>query len=78
MTSYGNYNVGLVYGNIRVEYRGNNSFRILPDTYDFDIHTKTFFSWHTIKRNIETIGAAILHGTGTPFNIIFNGLYYNK
>ena len=40
--------------------------------------TKTFFSWHTIKRNLETIGAAILHGTGTPFKIIFNGLYYNK
>ena len=34
--------------------------------------------WHTIKRNIETIGAGILHGSGTPFKIIFNGLYHNK
>lgn len=78
LTSSGNYSVGLVYGSITVEYQGNNSFRILPDTYDFDIHTDNFFNWHTIKRNIETIGAGILHGTGTPFKIIFNGLYHNK
>ncbi|MBO1363513.1 VCBS repeat-containing protein [Prevotella sp. A2931] len=78
LTSSGNYSVGLVYGRITVEYQGNNSFRILPDTYDFDIHTDNFFNWHTIKRNIETIGAGILHGTGTPFKIIFNGLYHNK
>ena len=74
----GNYGVGLVYGSITVEYLGNNSFRILPDMYDFDIHANSFFSWHTIKRNIETIGAGILHGSGTPFKIIFNGLYQNK
>lgn len=24
------------------------------------------------------IGAGILHGSGTPFKIIFNGLYHNK
>ena len=78
LTSSGSYSVGLVYGSITVEYQGNNSFRILPDTYDFDIHTNNFFNWHTIKRNIETIGAGILHGSGTPFKIIFNGLYHNK
>jgi hypothetical protein len=74
----GNYGVGLVYGSITVEYLGNNSFRILPDMYDFDIHANSFFSRGTIKRNIETIGAGILHGSGTPFKIIFNGLYHNK
>ena len=74
----GNYGVGLVYGSITVEYLGNNSFRILPDMYDFDIHANSFFSWGTIKRNIETIGTGILHGSGTPFKIIFNGLYPNK
>ena len=74
----GNYGVGLVYGSITVEYLGNNSFRILPDMYDFDIHANSFFSWGTIKRNIETIGAGILHGSGTPFKIIFTGLYHNK
>ena len=78
LTSSGSYSVGLVYGSITVEYQGNNSFRILPDTYDFDIHTNNFFNWHTIKHNIETIGAGILHGSGTPFKIIFNGLYHNK
>ena len=78
LTSSGSYSVGLVYGSITVEYQGNNSFRILTDTYDFDIHTSNFFNWHTIKRNIETIGAGILHGSGTPFKIIFNGLYHNK
>jgi hypothetical protein len=31
-----------------------------------------------IKRNIDTISAGILHGSGTPFKIIFNGLYHNK
>ena len=34
--------------------------------------------WHMIKRNIDTISAGILHGSGTPFKIIFNGLYHNK
>ena len=57
---------------------GNNYFRIQPDKYDFDIHTENFFNWHTIKRNIETIGASILHGTGIPFKINFRGLYKNK
>ena len=61
----------------RVEYLGNNSFRVWPDKYDFNIQTKNFFNWSTIKRNIETIGAKFLHGTGTPYKIIFNGLYYN-
>ena len=74
----GKSSIGLVYGNINVEYLGNNSFRVWPDKYDFNIHTKNFFNWSTIRRNIETIGAKILHGTGTPFNIIFNGLYFNK
>lgn len=78
LTLSGNYGVGLVYGSITVEYLGNNSFRILPDTYDFDIHANNFFSWSTIERNIETIGASMLRGTGTPFKIIFNGSYQNK
>lgn len=74
----GNHKVGLVYGSITIKYIGINSFIILPDRYDFDIHVSNFFSWSTIKRNIETIGAKILHGTGTPFRILFNGIYHNK
>ena len=78
LTLSGNKDVGLVYGHLTVEYMGNNSFRIWPDTYNFEIHTDNFFKWSTIKRNLETIGAKILHGTGTPFNINFKGLYYNR
>ena len=37
------YNVGLVYGRLKVEYMGNNSFRILHDEYNFDIQFKGFF-----------------------------------
>ena len=74
----GNFKTGLVYGTVRVTYKGNNTFSVDPDEYDFDIHTDNFFNLHTIKRNFETIGAAILHGFGTPFTIIFDGLYYNK
>ena len=72
------YNVGLVYGRLKVEYMGNNSFRILHDEYNFDIQFKGFFKWSILKRNFETIGASILHGTGTTFIINFNGLYHNK
>jgi hypothetical protein len=31
-----------------------------------------------MKKEIETVGAAILHGSGTPFKINFRGLYKNK
>lgn len=72
------YNVGLVYGRLKVEFMGSNSFRILHDEYNFDIQFKGFFKWSILKRNFETIGASILHGTGTPFIINFNGLYHNK
>ena len=75
-TLSGNYKVGLVYGSISVIYVGNNNFKIQPDIYDFDIHWK--MGLRTLIRNIETIGASYLHGTGTPFKIIFNGLYHNK
>ncbi len=78
LTLSGNSDVGLVYGHITVEYRGNNTFKILSDEYNFDIHTKNFFKWSTIRRNLETIGAKILHGTGTSFNIKFEGLYHNR
>ena len=72
----GNYKVGVVYGSISVMYLGNNNFKILPDIYDFDLYWK--MGWRTLIRNLETIGARYLHGTGTPFKIIFNGLYHNK
>jgi hypothetical protein len=42
--------------------------------------------WDSVKetiRNIETVGAGLIHGKGTPFNIKFKGLNkinhnYNK
>ena len=45
---------------------------VLTSTYAAELR------WHMIKRNIDTISAGILHGSGTPFKIIFNGLYHNK
>jgi len=31
-----------------------------------------------VKQKIETFGAAVLHGLGTPFGIIFESIYKNK
>lgn len=78
LTLSGNYGVGLVYGHIKVKYEGDNLFSILKDTYDFDIHYDNFFSKEKMIRNFETIGAGLLHGSGTKFEIIFNGKYKNK
>ena len=72
---------GIVYGGITVRYKGNNYVKILTDTYNFEMHP-----WDSFKetiRNIETIGADLIHGKGTPFNIKFKGVNkinhrYNK
>lgn len=74
LSLYGKYNQGLVYGHIKVIYKGNNLFEILQDRYYFDIKLQL----NMTVRNIETLGAWMLHGTGTPFNINFKGLYHNK
>ncbi len=74
----GNPDVGLVYGRITVVYEEDGLFSIESDKYDFDIQKKDFFSWPVIIRNLQTIGACFLHGTGTPFEINFNGYYKNK
>lgn len=63
---------GIVYGSIKVSYLGDNRVRIYKDLYDFDIHP-----WSSISetfRNMETIGADVLHGSGTPFYIKFRGI----
>lgn len=63
---------GLVYGGITIQYLENNKIKISPDKYDFDIRP-----WNSIKeyfRNVETFGAGILHGNGTPFYIHFKGI----
>lgn len=70
----GGVDQGIVYGSISIEYVGNNAVLISDDKYDFDMH-----SWSNIGesvRNIETIFADWVHGTGTPFKIHFKG--YNK
>lgn len=55
--------------------------RIDDDVYNFEMHP-----WSSLSesfRNVETIGARIIHGKGTPFKIKFKGLnkinhVYNK
>ena len=52
-----------------------------PRDRNFEMHP-----WDSFKetiRNIETIGADLIHGKGTPFDIIFKGVNkikhtYNK
>jgi len=51
------------------ENRGGQSFRVLSDTYDFEMHP-----WgESPVRNVATIGARALAGEGTSFKIIFLG-----
>lgn len=72
---------GIVYGGITIIYQGNNLVRIDDDVYNFEMHP-----WSSLSesfRNVETIGARIIHGKGTPFKIKFKGLnkinhVYNK
>ncbi len=61
----------LVYGKIGVIKVSNNSFKIMDDTYDFNIEYDNLFTF----RNFATIGADIIHGQGTPFKIEFKGLW---
>jgi hypothetical protein len=67
-----NLNDGLVYGNIQLEYLGNNEVMVynLHDIYDFDVKTWTSKTW---IRNIETIGGNIVNGKGEPYIIWIYG-----
>lgn len=47
----------------------DNGTKVFDASYD---------AWGRQTVTLNTIGAGILHGTGTPFKIIFNGLYHNK
>lgn len=72
---------GIVYGGIKVCYIGDNYVTIKNDKYDFDMHP--WDSFKEIVRNLETIGADLIHGKGTPFEIKFKGVNkinhtYNK
>ena len=62
----------LVYGSISVQYLGNNTVKILDDEYNFDMHP--FSNLRETFRNVETIIASVLHGTGKPFDIHFKGV----
>lgn len=65
----GNVNEGLVYGNLILQYLGNNSVIVSPDIYNFDIK-----HWNSLGmdiRNIETIIGLQVAGQGIPFKINF-------
>ncbi len=69
---YAGLDQGLVYGGITLEKTGVNTFRVKPDTYNFEMHS---WSSKTALRNVQTFGARILHGSGQPFKINFDGHY---
>jgi RHS repeat-associated protein len=56
-----------VYGNITLEYAGNNQVNILPDNYGFEMHEGRPL------RNIETKIGGFIAGEGTPYDIHFEG-----
>jgi hypothetical protein len=47
---------------------GGDSFRVLPDVYDFEMHPWTSQPF----RNVATLIGQAVAGQGTPFKIIFN------
>lgn len=63
---------GLIFGNIRVTYKGSGNFSLSPDVYDFDMHSWT--SPRSIPRNIFTMIGSSVAGSGTPYRINFTGL----
>lgn len=62
---------GRVYGNITVEYLGNNQVSILPDTYNFEQHG-SFFS--SAGRNTANVIGRVSAGDGIPYKINFRGV----
>ncbi len=64
----GVWSEGLVYGTIELILEGN-TVHANPNTYDFDMKP---WSSHFI-RNIETIIGSWYAGSGTPYDIYFNG-----
>ena len=66
----GNSKDGLVYGNLIFERISNDGVIILPDTYDFDMHSWTPSNF---VRNVETLIGMKVAGSGVPFKINFYG-----
>lgn len=61
----------LVFGRVQLERTGANSYRIMPELYDFDI--KSWNSIGNIGRNIETYIGRGYAGSGAPFETQFYG-----
>jgi hypothetical protein len=71
---------GRVLGNITVEYLGNNQVKILPDTYNFEMHGNPLSVRNPIKnygtwiRNTATILGLLKAGSGMQYKINFSGI----
>lgn len=71
---------GRVLGNITVEYLGNNQVKILPDTYNFEMHGNPLSVRNPIKnygtwiRNTATVLGLMKAESGMQFKINFNGI----
>ena len=68
---------GRVLGNITVEYLGNNQIKILPDTYNFEMHGNPLSvrtkPW-TMIRNTATFLGLMKAGSGMQYKINFSGI----
>jgi hypothetical protein len=67
---------GLVFGKLKLIYKGNNQVKIMNDKYDFNMEfsnplkVSEFFS----PRNLFTSFGNIYAGNGVPFTFVFSGL----
>lgn len=63
---------GRVYGQLTLEYKGNQMFEIFPDEYGFEMH----YGRGTWARNQATQIGRFFAGKGNPYWIFFGGLNY--
>ena len=63
---------GRVYGNLTLVYKGNDQFRILNDTYNFEMHKGSSFK--TWVRNQATKLGGLIAGQGVEYKIKFYGV----
>lgn len=59
------------FGGVTIEKVSQNAVIIKQDKYNFEMHPWNSFG--EVLRNVETIGADFIHGSGKMFKINFKG-----
>ena len=67
-----------VYGTLTVGYVGNHELVVFPDKYDFDIKPNPTKNPIVNSRNRWTRIDKAIHGSGTPYYVVFKGKYKLK